>query len=68
MREGMREQLQCTRDGWSDPWCVAGDFNEILQEHKRNIGVCPFNTMVDFREFINFSALMDPPLRGEDFT
>jgi len=28
--------------------------------------VCPSNTMVEFRDFINYSASMDPPLRGGD--
>ena len=56
--------MRCTRDGWSNPWCVAGNFNEILHGHKRSTDVCPSNTMGEFREFINFYALMDPPLGG----
>jgi len=42
------------RDGWFDPWCVTGDFNEILYGHERSTGICPSNTMVEFCEFINF--------------
>ena len=64
----MWEELRCTREGWSGPWCVAGDFNEILHGHERSSGVCLSNTMAEFRDFINFSALLDPPLRGGDFT
>ena len=63
----MWEELQRTRDGWFGPWCVAGDFNEILHGHERSTGVCSSNTM-KFSDFINASALMDPPLRGGDFT
>jgi len=64
----MWEELHYTRGGWSDPWCVARDFNEILHSHERSTCVCPSNTMAEFREFMNFSTLMDPPLRGGDFT
>jgi len=64
----MWEELQSTRDGWSGPWCVAGDFNEILHGHERSTGVGSSNTMAEFRNFINASALMDPPLRGGDST
>lgn len=28
-------------------------------------GVCSSNAMAEFREFINYSALLDPPLKGE---
>jgi len=31
-------------------------------------GVCPFNTMAEFRDFINCSALMDPPLGGGEIS
>ena len=60
--------MHCIRDGWSGPWCVTGNFNEILYGHARSTRVCLSNTMAKFQEFINFSALMNPPLRGGDFT
>ena len=45
-----------------------GDFNEILYPQERSLGLCPMNTMLEFHDFINYSALVDLPLRGDDFT
>jgi len=45
-----------------------GDFNEILYSQERSTDVCPFNAMVEFQEFINYSALLDLPVREGDFT
>jgi len=61
----MWKELLCARDGWSSPWCIGGDFNEILHGHERSTRVCPYKTMVEFRDLINYSALMDPPWRGD---
>ena len=60
----MLEELGRVRDGWPGPWCVGGDFNEILYPYERSSGVCPSNAKVEFRNFINERALMDLPLRG----
>jgi len=38
----------------------------ILISH--DLGLCPANTMSEFHEFINYSALVDLPLRGGEFT
>jgi len=64
----MLEELGRVRDGWSGPWCLGGDFNEILYVYERNTGVCPSNAMAEFRDFINQKALVDLSLRGGDFT
>jgi len=45
-----------------------GDFNEILHSQERSIGVCTSNAMAKFQDFINYSALLDLPLKGVDFT
>ena len=60
----MLEELGQVRDGWSGPWCIGGDFNEILYAYERNIGVCPSNAMAEFRDFINQRALVDLLLKG----
>jgi len=31
----MLEELGRVRDGWPGPWCVGGDFNEILYPYER---------------------------------
>ena len=64
----MLEELGWVRDGWSGPWGLGGDFNEILYSYERNTGVCPSNAMAEFRDFINQRALVDLPLKGGDFT
>jgi len=61
---GMLEKLGRVRDGWSGPCCIGGDFNEILYAYERNTGVCPFNAMAEFRDFINQRALVDLLLKG----
>jgi len=45
-----------------------GDFHEILHSQERSTGVCPFNAMVEFQDFVNYSALLDLPLKGGNFT
>ena len=53
--------------GWLvRPLVHRGDFNEILHSQERSTGVCPLNAMAEFQDFINYSALMDLPLRGGD--
>ena len=64
----MLDELRRVRDGWGGPWCLGGDFNEILYVNERNTGVCPSSAMAEFREFINQRALVDLPLRGGDYT
>ena len=64
----MLEELGRIRDGWNGPWCIGGDFNEILHFHERSTGQLPSNAMAEFWDFINQSALTDLPLRGGDFT
>ena len=62
------EELQRSRDGWPGPWCIGGNFNEILYPRERSTGSCPMNTMLEFHDFIDYSALEDLPLRGGEFT
>ena len=61
------EELRLIKDKWSGPWCVGGDFNEILYPHERSSGVSPSNSIEEFHNFINSCALVDLPLQGGDF-
>jgi len=60
------EELHLIKDKWYGPWCVGGDFNEIIYPHERSSGLSP--SMEEFHDFINCCALVDFPLRGSDFT
>ena len=62
------EELCSIKDKWSGPWCVRGDFNEILYAHERSSGFSPSNSTEEFHSFINSCALVDLPLQGGDFT
>jgi len=62
------EELRRTRNGWPRPWCIGGDFNEILYPQERSSGLCPRNTMLEFHDFINYAALVDLHLRGGEYT
>ena len=64
----MWDELQCVKNGWSGPQCIGEDFNEILDYQERSTSVCSSNAMVEFHDFINYSTLLDPPLKGGDFT
>jgi len=60
----MLEVLGRISDGWNGPWCIGGDFKEILHFHERSTGHLRSNAMAEFWDFINQMCLMDLPLRG----
>ncbi|RVW92113.1 hypothetical protein CK203_037043 [Vitis vinifera] len=51
-REDFLSELGAIRGLWSDPWCVAGDFNMIRFPSKRSIGGRLSSTMRRFLEVI----------------
>lgn len=59
----MWDELQCMRNGWSSSWCMGEDFNDILGFHERSTSVCSSNAKREFHDFINYFALVDPPLK-----
>ena len=60
----MWDEIRRIQDGWFGPWCIGGDFNAILHSQERSTRVCPSDAMVEFQDFVNYSALMDLPLGG----
>ena len=67
-REDFLSELGAIRGLWSDPWCVAGDFNMIkfLSEYSR--GGRLSSAMRRFSEVIEDLELRDLPLQGGLFT
>ncbi|KAK8487393.1 hypothetical protein V6N11_030917 [Hibiscus sabdariffa] len=53
----------------SEPWCLIGDFNEILAQEEK-LGGCPYEAQTDdpFQSFMNDHGLIDMPLKGGPFT
>lgn len=67
-REGFWSELETIKGMWSDPWCVASDFNMIRFPLKHNRGGKLPSTMKRFSEVIEDLELRDLPLQGGLFT
>ena len=68
LRESFWEELGSIRGLWENPWCVGGDFNEILSLNERSRGGRIANTMRRFSDIINDLGLRDLPLQGGHYT
>ena len=67
-REGFWSELGAIRGLWSDPCCVADDFNMIRFPSECSRGGCLSSTMIRFSEVIEDLELRDLPLQGGLFT
>ena len=61
-REAFWEELGSIKGLWEGPWCVGGDFNEVLFPHERTRGGRLFNSMRRFSDIMNDLDLRDLPL------
>lgn len=50
------------------PWCIGGDFNEIMEVNERVGCLRAKRGMRDFRDFCNTMELLDIPMMGRSFT
>ncbi|XP_077225653.1 uncharacterized protein LOC143858823 [Tasmannia lanceolata] len=62
------EELNQTRRLCSAPWCIGGDFNEVLGSRDRLGGQRVTAGMRSFADFIAINELADLPLGGSSFT
>ena len=67
-RESFWEELGSIRGLWDNPWCVGGDFNEILSPNERFRGGRISNSMRRFADVLNDLGLRDLPLQGGHYT
>ena len=68
LRELFWEELGSIKGLWDDPWCVGGDFNEILSPDERSKGGRISNSMRRYADILNDLELRDLPLQGGPFT
>ena len=68
LRESFWEELGSIRGLWENPWCVGGDFNEILSPNERSRGGRISNSMRRFTDVLNDLDLRDLPLQGGHYT
>ena len=62
------EELGSIRGLWNGPWCLGGDFNEILSPNERSGGGRISLAMRRFLEILNELGLRDLPLQGGPYT
>ena len=67
-KEVFWEDLGSIRGWWDGPWCLGGDFNEILSPSERARGGNFSPSMRRFAEITNELGLRDLPLQGGLFT
>ena len=66
-REGFQSELGAVRGLWSDPWCVAGDFNMIRFLSMRSRECRLSSIMRRFSEVIEDLELRDAAPSGKSF-
>ena len=67
-REAFWEELGSIKGLWEGPWCVGGDFNEVLFPYERIRGGRLSNSMRRFSDIMNDLDLRDLPLEGGPYT
>ena len=68
LRESFWEELRSIKGLWDVPWCVGGDFNEILFPNERFRRGRFYNSMRRFSDILNDLELRDLPLQGDPYT
>ena len=64
LRESFWEELGAIKGLWDGPWCVGGDFNEVLFPNERARGGRLSNSMRRYSDILYELDLIDLPLQG----
>lgn len=68
LRVSLWEELGVVRETWQLPWCIGGDFNEVLRMHERSGTQRMTSGMRQFTEFVDKHELVDLPMSGARFS
>ena len=68
LRESFWEELGSIKGLWECPWCVGGDFNEVLFPNEISRGGRLSNSMRRFSDILSDLELRDLPLQGGPYT
>jgi len=56
------DEVKLFMSQWDIPWCLGEDFNVVRSPYERSSGGRLSSPMMEFSDFINGCALIDPPL------
>lgn len=62
------DELDGIRRGWDLPWCIGGDFNEVLYLEERNRATRRTQGIDEFCDFVDRNELVNVPISGARFT
>lgn len=66
--ESFIEELERIKGRWNLPWCIGGDFNEIIFLEERNRATRRTRGMDLFCDFVDRNELIDVQMSGVRFT